>query len=32
LHKMLGGMSDKTTDAEIMTMHAHLQTYGEYFE
>lgn len=32
LHKMLGGMSDKISDGEIMSMHAHLQTYGEYFE
>jgi hypothetical protein len=32
LHQMLNVMSEKSTDAEIMAMHAHLQTYGEYFE
>jgi hypothetical protein len=32
LHKMLSGMNEGTPDTEVMTMHAHLQTYGEYFE
>jgi hypothetical protein len=32
LHKMLGAFGDHSTGADLMTMHAHLQTYGEYFE
>jgi hypothetical protein len=32
LHKMLSAVNDQTADAEIMSMHAHLRKYGEYFE